>query len=202
MGAGHAGALLLGLSLSLQRPPLIAKADAQHGRAGGAWSTLGLRLQHCHDFLRGGDIFRYCLNDYHLHTAWPVSGGWLKAGNSIAELAELQPHEALWVAESGETSMVPVAAVQSAEELQPRQLTHAKDHGPHQSPPLHRRLLPHGHRPRLSPLRPHLHRPPRRRPRRHGGSSPLCRNAARRPDDDALRHRHRASADSGGEGGE
>ena len=77
----------------------------------------------------------------------------------------------------------------------PRQLTHPKDHGPLQSPPLHRRLLPHGHRPRLSPLRPHLHRPPHRRPRRHGGTSPLCRNAPGCPDDDALRHRHRASAD-------
>ena len=83
-----------------------------------------------------------------------------------------------------------------------RQLTHPKDHGPLQSPTLHRHLLPHGHRPRLSPLRPHLHRPPRRRPRRHGGTSPLCRNAARCPDDDALRHRHCASADSGGKGGE
>ena len=88
------------------------------------------------------------------------------------------------------------------QKLHPRQLTHPKDHGPLQGPTHNRHLLPHGHRPRLSPLRPHLHRPPRRRTRRHGGTSPLRRNAARCPDDDAFRHRHCASADSGGKGGE
>ncbi len=46
------------------------------------------------------------------------AGSRLKAGNAIAELAELQPHEALRVAESGETSMVPVAAVQSGEMIE------------------------------------------------------------------------------------
>jgi len=118
MGAGHSGALLLWLSLSLQRHPLIATADAQHGCAGGAWRTLGLRLQHCHDFLWGGDIFRYRINDYHLDSSGPISRGRLKAGNAIAELAELQPHEALRFAESGETSMVPVASVQSGEMIE------------------------------------------------------------------------------------
>ena len=39
------------------------------------------------------------------------AGSRLKAGNAIAELAELQPHEALLLSESGETSMVPIAAV-------------------------------------------------------------------------------------------
>jgi len=46
------------------------------------------------------------------------AGSRLKAGNAIAELAELQPHEALLVAESGETSMVPVAAVQRGEMIE------------------------------------------------------------------------------------
>ncbi len=39
------------------------------------------------------------------------AGSRLKAGNAIAELAELQPQEALLVSENGETSMVSVAAV-------------------------------------------------------------------------------------------
>ena len=39
------------------------------------------------------------------------AGSRLKAGNAMAELAELQPHEALLLSESGETSMVPIAAV-------------------------------------------------------------------------------------------
>ncbi|MFZ4526713.1 MAG: hypothetical protein ACOYOE_14590 [Chlorobium sp.] len=46
------------------------------------------------------------------------AGSRLKAGNAIAELAELQPHEALRVAEIGETSMVTVAAVQSGEMIE------------------------------------------------------------------------------------
>jgi cation transport ATPase len=46
------------------------------------------------------------------------AGSRLKAGNAIAELAELQPHEALRVEESGETSMVPVAAVQSGQMIE------------------------------------------------------------------------------------
>ena len=46
------------------------------------------------------------------------AGSRLKAGNAIAELAELQPHDALRVTESGETSMVPVAAVQSGEMIE------------------------------------------------------------------------------------
>ena len=58
------------------------------------------------------------IDDYHLYSAWPVSGGGLKAGNAIAELTELQPHEALRIEESGETSMVPVAAVQSGEMIE------------------------------------------------------------------------------------
>ncbi len=58
------------------------------------------------------------LDDYHLYSAWPVSGGRLKAGNAIGELTELQPHEALRIEESGETSMVPVAAVQSSEMIE------------------------------------------------------------------------------------
>ena len=39
------------------------------------------------------------------------AGSRLKAGNAIAELAELQPHEALLISENGETAMVPIASV-------------------------------------------------------------------------------------------
>ena len=39
------------------------------------------------------------------------AGSRLKAGNAMAELAELQPHEALLLSESGETTMVPIASV-------------------------------------------------------------------------------------------
>ncbi len=46
------------------------------------------------------------------------AGSRLKAGNAIAELAELQPHEALRVEKSGETSMVPVASVQTGEMIE------------------------------------------------------------------------------------
>jgi Cu2+-exporting ATPase len=46
------------------------------------------------------------------------AGSRLKAGNAIAELAELQPQEALVVSENGETSMVPVAAVQRGEMIE------------------------------------------------------------------------------------
>ena len=46
------------------------------------------------------------------------AGSRLKAGNSIAELIELQPHDALLVSESGVTTMVPVAAVQNGEMIE------------------------------------------------------------------------------------
>ena len=39
------------------------------------------------------------------------AGSRLKAGNAIAELAELQPHEALLISKNGETAMVPIASV-------------------------------------------------------------------------------------------
>ena len=39
------------------------------------------------------------------------AGSRLKAGNAMAELAELQPHEALLISDSGETIMVPITAV-------------------------------------------------------------------------------------------
>ena len=46
------------------------------------------------------------------------AGSRLKAGNAIAELAELQPHEALLISESGETTMVPIAAVKIGERIE------------------------------------------------------------------------------------
>ncbi len=46
------------------------------------------------------------------------AGSRLKAGNAIAELAELQPHEAMLVSESGATAMVPVATVQNGEMIE------------------------------------------------------------------------------------
>jgi P-type Cu2+ transporter len=46
------------------------------------------------------------------------AGSRLKAGNAIAELAELQPHEALLCSDSGETTMVPIAAVQTGEMIE------------------------------------------------------------------------------------
>ena len=46
------------------------------------------------------------------------AGSRLKAGNAIAELVELQPHEALLISESGATTMVPVAAVQNGEMIE------------------------------------------------------------------------------------
>ena len=46
------------------------------------------------------------------------AGSRLKAGNTIAELAELQPHEALLISESGATAMVPATAVQNGEMIE------------------------------------------------------------------------------------
>ncbi len=46
------------------------------------------------------------------------AGSRLKAGNAMAELAELQPHEALVISESGETTMVPIASVQIGDRIE------------------------------------------------------------------------------------
>ncbi len=46
------------------------------------------------------------------------AGSRLKAGNAMAELAELQPHEALLLSESGETTMVPIAAVKIGDRIE------------------------------------------------------------------------------------
>ncbi len=46
------------------------------------------------------------------------AGSRLKAGNAMAELAELQPHEALLLSESGETSMVAIAAVKIGDRIE------------------------------------------------------------------------------------
>jgi Cu2+-exporting ATPase len=46
------------------------------------------------------------------------AGSRLKAGNAIAELVELQPHEALLISDSGEATMVPAAAVQNGEMIE------------------------------------------------------------------------------------
>ena len=46
------------------------------------------------------------------------AGSRLKAGNAMAELAELQPHEALLLSENGETTMVPIAAVKIGERIE------------------------------------------------------------------------------------
>jgi len=46
------------------------------------------------------------------------AGSRLKAGNAIAELAELQPHEALLVSENGETAMVTLAAVKPGDRIE------------------------------------------------------------------------------------
>ncbi len=45
------------------------------------------------------------------------AGSRLKAGNAIAELAELQPHEALLLCENGETRMVPIASVKIGDRI-------------------------------------------------------------------------------------
>ena len=45
------------------------------------------------------------------------AGSRLKAGNTIAELAELQPHEALLLSEEGETAMVPITTVKVGEQI-------------------------------------------------------------------------------------
>ncbi len=46
------------------------------------------------------------------------AGSRLKAGNAMAELAELQPHEALLLSESGETTMVAIAAVKIGDRIE------------------------------------------------------------------------------------
>ena len=46
------------------------------------------------------------------------AGSRLKAGNAMAELAELQPHEALLLSESGETTMVAIAAVHIGDRIE------------------------------------------------------------------------------------
>jgi Cu2+-exporting ATPase len=46
------------------------------------------------------------------------AGSRLKAGNAIAELAELQPNEALLLSESGETTMVPIASVKIGDRIE------------------------------------------------------------------------------------
>ncbi|NMW21905.1 MAG: heavy metal translocating P-type ATPase [Chlorobiaceae bacterium] len=46
------------------------------------------------------------------------SGSRLKAGNAIAELAELQPHEALLLSGNGETTMVPIATVKTGDRIE------------------------------------------------------------------------------------
>jgi len=46
------------------------------------------------------------------------AGSRLKAGNTIAKLAELQPHEALLISESGETTMVPLETVQTGDMIE------------------------------------------------------------------------------------
>ena len=46
------------------------------------------------------------------------AGTRLKAGNSIAELAEMQPHEALLVSVSGETTMVPISVVKIGDQIE------------------------------------------------------------------------------------
>ena len=46
------------------------------------------------------------------------AGSRLKAGNAMAELAELQPHEALLLSENGETIMVPIAAVKIGDRIE------------------------------------------------------------------------------------
>ncbi|MBZ4219121.1 MAG: heavy metal translocating P-type ATPase [Chlorobium sp.] len=45
------------------------------------------------------------------------AGSRLKAGNAMAELAELQPHEALLLSQNGETTMVPIAAVKIGDRI-------------------------------------------------------------------------------------
>jgi P-type Cu2+ transporter len=46
------------------------------------------------------------------------AGSRLKAGNAMAELAELQPHEALLLSENGETTMVPIASVKVGDNIE------------------------------------------------------------------------------------
>ncbi len=46
------------------------------------------------------------------------AGSRLKAGNAIAELAELQPHDALLISESGETTLVPLTSVHSGDMIE------------------------------------------------------------------------------------
>ncbi len=46
------------------------------------------------------------------------AGSRLKAGNAMAELAELQPHEALLLSESGETIMVAIATVKIGDRIE------------------------------------------------------------------------------------
>ena len=46
------------------------------------------------------------------------AGSRLKAGNAIAELAELQPHDALLLSESGETTLVPLTSVHSGDMIE------------------------------------------------------------------------------------
>jgi P-type Cu2+ transporter len=71
--------------------------------------------------IQGGEVFfdtSAMIITFILLGRFLEAGSRLKAGNAIAELAELQPHEALRVAENGETSMVPVAAVQQGEMIE------------------------------------------------------------------------------------
>jgi Cu2+-exporting ATPase len=46
------------------------------------------------------------------------AGSRLKAGNAMAELAEIQPHEALLLSDSGEKTMVPIAIVKIGDQIE------------------------------------------------------------------------------------
>jgi len=86
--------------------------------------TLGSLSAYCYSIamiIYGGEMFfdtASMIITFILLGRFLEAGSRLKAGNSIAEMAELQPHEALLISESGATVMVPVAAVQHGEMIE------------------------------------------------------------------------------------
>ena len=86
--------------------------------------TLGTLSAYCYSIAMiayGGEIFfdtSAMIITFIILGRFLEAGSRLKASNAIAELAELQPHEALLLSRNGETNMVPIASVKIGDRIE------------------------------------------------------------------------------------